>query len=485
MCTNHWNYLRRLVKFEFKQAIQEGKEPGAVDRIEKIFNRETGADRASLEAIWEKLQQVPLRDDFSFNEPSDLKSIRSLRAAAPATIDNQLSGGALFDRLYGAWLGRCAGCTLGKPVEVCTAIPDNDPFTGQQRIKAYLESFGPGYYPLSDYIPGKDSYDKSPLKLIRPECMRGNIEYMEEDDDMRYTIIGQIVLDENHAAFTTGHVARAWLRNIPIQWVCTAEAIAYRNLAFRYAVHCGEWPKTSIDWDWVAAYQNPWREWIGAQIRADSWGYGAPGNPELAAEFAWRDARMSHVKNGIYGEMFVAAMIAAAFSTDDPRAIIEAGLGQIPSTSRLYADMRTVIDICDGYNNDAQHFEEALTDINEKLRHYGTVHTISNAGIVVAALLLGNGDFEKTATIAVMAGLDTDCNGATVGSICGAMCGAEALPQKWTAPFNDTIKERIVGYNPISISECARRSVQIVEQIRSNHAKAQALNSIPDELVLQ
>src|SRR5258708_32280147 len=123
-------------------------------------------------------------------------------------------------------------------------------------------------------------------------------------------------------ASPSADVADFWLTDIPILHLCTAERVAYRNL-------CNLIPHPKS-----ATFRNPFREWIGAQIRADFWGYAAAGNPELAAEFAWRDASVSHVKNGIYGEMWAAAMIAAAFVTDDTPTIIRAGLAQLPSRSR-------------------------------------------------------------------------------------------------------------------------------------------------------
>ena len=91
--------------------------------------------------------------------------------------------------------------------------------------------------------------------------------------------------------------------------------------------------------------------------------------------------------------------------------------------------------------------------------------TNNNTALVVAALLLGGHDFEKVITTAGMGGWDTDCNGATAGSIIGAMLGAQQLPEKWIAPLHDTIKAQIYDYHPISIHECAVRSLQIIQDI--------------------
>ena len=87
--------------------------------------------------------------------------------------------------------------------------------------------------------------------------------------------------------------------------------------------------------------------------------------------------------------------------------------------------------------------------------------------MIVAALLLGRDDFEKVITLAVMGGWDTDCNGASAGSIYGAMFGAEKIPAKWKAPLNDTLYSQSGGDQPSAISECARQSVEIAQKMRA------------------
>ncbi|BFH34211.1 hypothetical protein J6TS7_32860 [Paenibacillus dendritiformis] len=101
----------------------------------------------------------------------------------------------------------------------------------------------------------------------------------------------------------------------------------------------------------------------------------------------------------------------------------------------------------------------------DAFKHYHPVHTINNAALCAAALVFARGDYELAITTAVLGGWDTDCNGATVGSIMGAMLGAKRLPERWTARLNNTLYAEVSGFHPIAISECARRSYEVFREI--------------------
>ncbi len=85
--------------------------------------------------------------------------------------------------------------------------------------------------------------------------------------------------------------------------------------------------------------------------------------------------------------------------------------------------------------------------------------------IVCIGLLYGELDFGKSIGIAVMAGFDTDCNGATVGSIMGMVLGADALPDKWIKPLGNKLKSGIDGNELVDISELAFRTLKLAENI--------------------
>ena len=429
---------------ELEQLEDAGRDTTSV-RAE--FERLKGADmtdpavRAAAGDFLLRAQELPIVEDYPYDEPSELEGINRERPNGRRRFKLGLSDEELADRLYGAWLGRCAGCLLGKPVEGIRS----------DQLWPYLEATH--QFPLRAYISpdAPDStFRRCGIDARRRERLSIPFDAgcMPEDDDTNYTVTGLALIKQHGRDFSPEDVGDFWLDNIPYHHVCTAENIAYRNM-----VNAIKPPRS-------ATHMNPCREWIGAQIRADFFGYVAAGRPALAAEFAWRDASISHVKNGIYGEMWVAGMLAAAPALDDPAEVIEVGLAQIPENCRLTEAVRGVMDAY----REGLPAEEMETDIHlrwdEANRHHW-VHTISNAEIVAMGLLWGENDFGEAVGTAVQACFDTDCNGATVGSIVGMMLGAANLPSEWIAPLNDTLETGVAGYHRVRISDLAAETLRL------------------------
>jgi ADP-ribosylglycohydrolase len=93
------------------------------------------------------------------------------------------------------------------------------------------------------------------------------------------------------------------------------------------------------------------------------------------------------------------------------------------------------------------------------------VHTNNNLAIVLIALLYGWPDFEKVLGLSVMQGMDTDCNGATAGSIIGGALGAKALPGKWTKPLNGKLETTVIGFPLPEIEHLAQRTMKQIERV--------------------
>lgn len=440
---------RRLLEAERLQLEDEGRDagplPAAFKAVESLDLDRESAFQPLVDKLLDLAAECPMRPGFRYEEPSDLAAIRAARPAGPRVMPLRQDDKTLLDRVYGAWLGRCAGCLLGKPLESWYSW----------QIWGYLKDTG--QYPLRNYVRGdvpKKILRKHDITIWRDFCFAERIKHMVEDDDTNYTVMGLAILRQYGREFTPEHVAGFWMQHLPINHTCTAEHLAYRNFAMGIA------PPQS------ATFRNPCREWIGAQIRGDFFGYAALGNPQLAAEFAWRDACISHVKNGIYGEMWVAAMLAAAASENNMRKVIQIGLSEIPARSRLAEAIRDVL----LWHRRKVTFRDAVRRIHkrwpEKILHY-CGHTVANAQIVAAGLLWGEGDFEKTICLAVEACYDTDCNGATAGSVVGMLLGAARLPAKWVAPLNDTLETGVAVYpRLVKISDLAREGFEVYKRIR-------------------
>ena len=74
-------------------------------------------------------------------------------------------------------------------------------------------------------------------------------------------------------------------------------------------------------------------------------------------------------------------------------------------------------------------------------------------------------DYSKSICMAVEAGFDTDCNGATVGSILGMRNGSAAIGNEWTAPLNGVLETSIFGMNQVKISRTEKKILEKLRQI--------------------
>lgn len=430
--------LSDLIENELDQRRETGYDVTAQEAAFAAADRE---DPKALNALLDELDALPAPAGWSYDEPTAWDELESKLELPPATSPlRSLPDQELREKLHGAWAGRVAGNMLGKPVEW------GDHWT-PAHLRSYLQLADA--WPLDDYFPVLDPMpDGYELRDNWVGTTRGRVDGSSRDDDVDYTVLGLHLLETHGPGLTPEHVATSWLHLLPYAQTYTAERVAYRNLIDGLRP-----PQT-------ATYRNPYREWIGAQIRADIFGYVHPGDPVSAARLAYQDAALSHVANGIYGEMWAAALVAIAFTTSDPRGALEQSLVVVPPLSRLTEALRDVLDM----HQRGLDWEGTIAEIHERYGYYSWVHTINNAAVIAAGLLWGEGDFTRTIALTVLGGLDTDSNGATAGSVAGIWAGRSGIPGNWVDPLHDRLRSALFGFDGSRISELAERTVKLTQQ---------------------
>ena len=326
----------------------------------------------------------------------------------------------------------------------------------RRAIRAYLESIGE--YPLMDYA---SPYSSALDRHLRADCLpstKGNIHYAQPDDDIHYTLLALRLAEKHGLRFTPYDIGINFLENIPYHWCWCASRQAYYRMVNMETERSMEEQLAMIPWE-----GNPWRECIDGQIRTDLWGYLFPGDPRGAAEIAYRDCSFSLAKNGCYGGMFVAGCIASAL-TANPTVdeILDGGLSVIPQRSRLAETIRWVRERY-AMTND---WEVVCQEIETRFAKMAFAGTMNNLAMTVLALLHGNLDYTKTITCAVSCGIDTDCNGGTAGSICGAAIGRCGIEDRWLTPLQDTIHSCVAEIGYIGISELVDRIINLHKNIK-------------------
>ena len=233
------------------------------------------------------------------------------------------------------------------------------------------------------------------------------------------------------------------------------------------------------------AVDNDYRNSNGCWIRSEIWACLAPGNPALAARYAFEDAIVDHADQGVQAEIFVTALQSAAFVESDPKKLIDIALSYVPADCALARTVRAAISC----REQGVPFREAVARVHELCPgsfgvQYDTCEearrksdgmgfrTVGEAGMdapehmgfLVAAWLYGD-TFEARMLHANEAGEDTDCTCATLGALLGILEGASGLPEKWTAPLGDRIVTMCIDktWNGLWVPEtCAELAERIM-----------------------
>ncbi len=292
-------------------------------------------------------------------------------------------------KIMGCWLGKAVGGTLGQPYEGCH---------GPLALKFY---------------------DPIPTDMI-------------PNDDLDLQVLWACVLnDMAEPVISRKILAQAWLDHVEF---CYDEyGMAIRNLRL------GIQPPLS------GTYDNWFKDGLGAAIRSEIWACLAPGNPELAAAYAYEDACVDHVGDGLYAAQFLAAAECVAFVESDLNKIIQAGLKVIPRDSRLAQAIRDTI-AWNSTNTDTFEIRKMILD---KWGSENFTDVVMNIPFVVLALLHGKGGFSQTICIAANCGEDADCTAATVGALMGIV-NPDGISAEWLKHIGDRllVSKEITGIKP-------------------------------------
>ncbi|MER5766861.1 ADP-ribosylglycohydrolase family protein [Streptomyces sp. NPDC001985] len=447
-----WVQPEDLLGHELRQAAEDGRDAAGIAAVWRRAggHRPPGAAGASPAPAPPALRALALRlldelaalpSPLTGDEPTALPAIRAVCPdwpAAPAPRGTAQDGPSP-DALHAAWLGRAAGCLLGKPVEKLPlgAIRALARATGNWPLTTWFTAKG---------LPGDLARAHPWNRRSAPTSLAENIDGMPEDDDLNYPLLNLLLLQRYGRGFRTTDVARLWLDELPAGRTFTAERVAYRNLL------------SGVEPPLTALHHNPFREWIGAAIRADVHGWTRPGDPGGAAEQAHRDAALTHTASGVHSAMFIAATIAAAADgTHDVHGALATGLTVVPPRSRLARAVRSGIEQARAEPS----FDTVVDRLHSRWGHHHWVHAVPNAALLAAALTHADGDFSGSICRAVSGGWDTDSNGATAGSVAGLLAGdPNALPERWTTPLKNRLATSVPGFDGIGFDTLAHLTHQ-------------------------
>ncbi|QGQ95196.1 ADP-ribosylglycohydrolase family protein [Paenibacillus psychroresistens] len=319
----------------------------------------------------------------------------------------KLNAAEYYRKVYGGWLGKNIGGTLGAPVE------------------GKMELLDLKFYPI---LPD------GPL----------------ENDDLDLQLVWLHALEQYGARLTAKELGQEWLEHVFFPF--DEYGYALTNLRRGLQAPISGW------------FNNPFNNCMGSPIRSEIWAMVAPGAPHVAAYYAYEDAIVDHAAGeGVYGEVFFAAIESAAFVISDRDQLIQIGLAFIPKECRTAIALQDLLK----WHQADKTWLEARELILLHHGHPNFTDAPQNIAFTILGWLYGN-DFEDSILKAVNCGYDTDCTAATLAAILGIIGGPESLPERWVKPVGDrvVVSPPIKGFPaPQDLDELTRRTMRMGREV--------------------
>jgi ADP-ribosylglycohydrolase len=344
-------------------------------------------------------------------------------ADGPKVLINQKE---FRDRVLACWLGKNIGGTLGMPFE-----GKREP----QNVTFY-----------TNLTPGEPA----------------------ANDDLDLQILWLRAMQDHAGQVDARLLGEYWLKYVPVDW--NEYGVGKRNMRL------GLLPPLSGEYD-----NRQWKHSNGAWIRSEIWACLAPGCPVLAAQLAREDACVDHgAGEGTLAELFTAAIESAAFVEPERDKLLDIGLAMIPHDSQVAIAIRAAI----AARQAGKDWAAARLDVIQASEATGWFQAPRNLGYLVLGWLYGDGDFGRSLCLAVNCGDDTDCTGATLGSLFGILQGTKGIPERWSQPVGLKIKTvAISGFQHAEdINELTDQTVAMTKTVLAQHNAPVALTDGPTDL---
>ncbi len=353
----------------------------------------------------------------------------------PSKLKSEFTKTELHNKIKGGWAGQVIGVTYGGPTEFR--------FQGTM-VNEYVP------------IPWYDGYIKKTM-----------IENAGLYDDLYMDLTFVDVFEKYGLNAPTAKHAAAYANAEYMLW--------HANQAGRYNILNGIKAPQSGHW-----LNNPHADDIDFQIESDFAGLMSPGMPNTAASIGDSIGHIMNYGDGWYGGVYVSAMYALAFASDDINYVVKEALKTIPAQSTFYQCINDVIQWHDKFPND---WKQTWFELQRKwtdeigcpdgvFRPFN-IDAKLNAAYIVLGLLYGQGDFSKTIEVATHAGQDSDCNPSSACGVLGALLGYDKIPTEWKKGLSEA-EDLDFKYTTMSLNDVYQMGMKhALEVVQKNGGKVE------------